>query len=317
MFESLTGAAQRGDVWKGVGEGTDLLKSYTNAANQNLRSGYGGANQVLQSGMAQGNSALSRGNMQARGDINRGTNAAMGQLRGANDRLQPYYSQGTQANTMYGNALGINGGEARAQTQGVYMDDPIMQALMNQSNENVLKRYNASGLANSGVSRAAILQNQYANYGNWLDRLNGQGQQGFAAAGQMGQNNTNMAQIEQQRGNALSGLAQQLGQNTADNTYRYTQPMAGNRVDLGRGIAQNALNLGQARAGLTTDARAASANTRGMGWQNALSLLGSGVNAATGITSIGGGGGSAWNTNPSTFANFSGQRTAGEKLPWA
>lgn len=288
MLGSLTGSAQRGDVWKGAEEATGLLKSYTGAANQNLRSGYGGANNVLNSGMRQGAGAMARGAATARGDINAGAGRARSALTGANALMQPFQQQGTRANTMYGDAIGINGADARGAAQNVYMSDPIMEALMNQSNENVLQRYNASGLANSGASRAAILQNQYNNYGSWLDRLNNQGQMGMQAAGQMGQNNTNIANLEQQRGTQLAGIAERLGQGQADNTLRYNTQIAGNRVDLGRGIASNALNLGNARAGLMTDARTAVANTRGMGWQNALNLLGSGLNAATGITNAGG-----------------------------
>lgn len=288
IFDSLTGAAQRGDIWKGVGEATDVMKSYTNAANRDLRTGYNVANNTLNTGMATGAANLRSGAARARSDVNAGTNSALASLRGGNATVQPYYQQGTAANTMYGNALGINGAAAREQTQGTYMSDPIMQGLMNQANENVLKRYNASGLANSGASRAAILQNQYNNYGGWLDRLNGQGQMGFQAAGQMNQNAANMANLQAARGNALSGISERLGQGQADNSYRYRTQTAGNRVNLGRETAQNTLNLGNSRADMITGARTAAANTRGMGWQNAFNMLGSGLNMATGISNAGG-----------------------------
>lgn len=274
IFDSLTGKAQQRDIKRGQAEATGYLTGANQQASNYLNQGYGGANAGLNAGMRQGNQYLTQGAQTARRDIMSGTGAAI-------NALSPYQQAGTQANTMYGNAIGLNGNQARTESQGVYMSDPIMQALMNQSNENVLQRYNASGLANSGVSRAAILQNQYNNYGGWLDRLNQQGQQGYQAA-------QGVSSLQANRGNALANIASNLGQQRADNTYRYGTQVAGNRVDLGRGQATNALNLGQQQAGLATDTASALANTRGMGWQNAMNLLGSGVNAATGIQKAGG-----------------------------
>lgn len=274
IFDSLTGKAQQRDIKRGQAEATGYLTGANDQASGYLNQGYNSANTGLTTGQRQGNQYLTQGAQTARQDIMRGTGAAL-------DALSPFAQSGTAANTMYSNAIGLNGNQARDQSQSVYMNDPIMASLMNQANESILQRYNASGLANSGVSRSAILQNQYNNYGGWLDRLNQQGQQGYSAA-------QGIANTQNNRGAALANIASNLGQQRADNTYRYGSQIAGNRVDLGRGQASNALNLGNAQAGLATDTASALANTRGMGWQNALNMLGSGVNAATGVQKAGG-----------------------------
>lgn len=310
FFSSLTGGKQRGDIYKGQQEAATILQDGMKGATTNLYRQYGQADSALGRGQRQTTAAYNTG----RADINSGADQALGYYQGANALMQPYQAQGTRANTMYGNALGINGADARAQTQGVYMSDPIMEQLMAGADKSTFQRYNAGGMGDSGASRAAVLQGRYNNYGGWLDRLDNQGNRGLQAAQQMGQNNSQMANVATNRGNALANMAQWQGNSAAN----YANQYAGNRVNLGNSLANLVWDKSQKVADNAVGARSAIAGTRGMGWQNALEIGKMAVSAATGMPmpSSGGSGGGGWNTNPATFANFSSQVTPGEKLPW-
>lgn len=277
FFGSLTGSTQRKDIRRGLQQSTEAMNKGNEEATNFLNTGYGQANTQLATGLQRSNQQISTGYGQARSDVLGNTSAA---LKGANSALQPYAAQGQRANTMYGNALGINGTGARGAAQNTYMNDPIMEQLMASSDKNIFQRYNAGGMGDSGASRAAVLQGRYDNYGNWLDRLNGQGQQGFAAAGQMGQNTAN---IYQNRGNALAGLATGRADRLSSNTNSYTGMQAGNRVNRANALASNRINLANGNANNITGAASAVANTRGMGWQNALNLGSMALKAYTGM----------------------------------
>lgn len=104
----------------------------------------------------------------------------------------------------------------------------------------------AMGMGDSGASRLAIaragMERGSQDYGNYMNRLQGFGQQGYGAAGQS-------AGIASGAGNMLGQMRMGLGQN-----------LAGNEISSG-------------------NAMAASRNT---GWQNILGLVGAGANAYAG-----------------------------------
>lgn len=273
FFSSLTGGSQRHDVYEGQKEASAALDSGFNNANKIWNQTANQGMNYLRAGQKQTTVAYNTG----RKDINSGADAALGYLGDSNALLQPYAEQGTRANTMYGDAIGVNGADARTTAQGNYLSDPIFAALMEKGNSDIFKKYNAGGMGDSGASRAAVLQSSYDNYSDWLDRLSGQGQQGLQAAGQMGQNNANMATVSTNRGTALAGLDQWQGNNAKD----YATAFAGNRVNLGNTVGQGLMDVANTKAGNAISARSALANTRGMGWQNALSLGGTALKATT------------------------------------
>lgn len=274
FFSSLTGGKQRHDLYEGQKEAANALDVGRKEATNVMRGGYDKADAALKRGQGQTNAAYYQG----RGDVNAGATQALSLLSNSNALMQPYQAQGARANTMYGDAIGVNGTDARGAAQGTYMSDPIYASLMDKTNNDIFKRYNAGGMANSGASMQAILNSQVDGYGNWLDRLNGQGQMGFQAAGQMGQNNQAMASTATNRGNALASLAQWQGNNATD----YAKNFASNRVNLGNSLGSMAWDMGNKKADLATSTRGALASTRGMGWQNALSLGGTALKAFTG-----------------------------------
>lgn len=92
-----------------------------------------------------------------------------------------YYDQlngtGANANTMYGNALGLNGTSGTAAAQGAYTTAPGYQFQMDQEMQALDRQRAASGsLASGGASADAIKYAQglaSQDYGSWLDRLMG------------------------------------------------------------------------------------------------------------------------------------------------
>ena len=106
---------------------------------------------------------------------------------------KPYAEAGHRGQTAYENTLGLNGQQARQQQfREGYEQDPALQYRQQQNQTamtNLLRKYNASGQGvNSGAALygAGRLQNEQFNtdWGNYQNRLQGMGQQGFQAAGQ-------------------------------------------------------------------------------------------------------------------------------------
>lgn len=162
------------------------------------------------------------------------------------DILDPYVQQGGQANTMYANALGVNGQAAAQGANSAYFDSPIWQQINDRSQNALMRYHNARGGVGSGAALAAGSDTAYKNYGNWLSQLQGLGQQG-------GQYATTQA-------GARSGIRQ--GQ--ADTAFNYGATRAGNAINYGNALAQ----------------------TRGIGVNNLMGLVGLGTNAYTAFKGV-------------------------------
>ena len=141
------------------------------------------------------------------------------------DKYNPYAQQGGQANTMYGNALGTNGLQAQQQFgQNYAANDPFRLQNAQLASDQLRRQYNSrgqgySGSADLGVARANLQQGSQ-DYNNYLNRLQGAGQQGLTATG------------------AQSGLYQGLG----NAGMQYGQSQAGNEISYGNASAQNDTN---------------------------------------------------------------------------
>lgn len=92
-----------------------------------------------------------------------------------------YYDQlngtGSAANTMYGNALGLNGTSGTQAAQDAYTMSPGTQFSIDQGLQAAERARAASGMLGSGNTSADAIKlaQGYASqdYGDWLDRLNG------------------------------------------------------------------------------------------------------------------------------------------------
>lgn len=122
---------------------------------------------------------------------------------------EPWYGTGSAANTMYADALGLNGTSGTATAQSAYETSPGYQFQLDQGTQAALRGASAAGMLNSGNTLTALSQYGQGlakqDYGSWLDRLNGVSGQGLTAAGGQQQGDTSLANLYQ------SGTDNRLG----------------------------------------------------------------------------------------------------------
>ena len=160
--------------------------------------------------------------------IGEGLQNQLGYYSGAKDEAQgylsPYAQQGGQANTAYGNLLGLNGSGAQGQARQAYEGyNPYLQGDMDASARSIARRGVASGSYNSGLN--ALAQNRAGmeigsrDFGAYNDRLAGQGQMGYGAA------------------TGLAGNAWNYAQNAGQAQQGATQGYVGNNTNLGNALS--------------------------------------------------------------------------------
>lgn len=183
---------------------------------------------------------LAAANQRAEGYLSQGRDNARMEITGGRDRalgyIQPYAQQGQAGSKMYGDALGLNGADARTAAYGTYSSSPFLEAQRGAGDNALMglfKRYNAQGMGNSGQSRLAVSraagEREASNQNSWFDRINGVGTQG-------GQYAQTAAGLEQGTGQYLADLESGYGQQRAGNTINY-----GNAQAATRGIGVNNL----------------------------------------------------------------------------
>lgn len=178
----------------------DTQKRYTNEA-------FANSTRELQQGRDKGLDAYGQGYSQAQGYLN------------------PYATQGGQANNLYGTYLGLNGADAqRGALQQYAGGDPFRQFNEDQANRGLSRQFNKMGMLDSGNSRLAMsrasLERGSQDYNNYLGRLSQLGQQGYGASQQLG------------------GYAMQNGSNIAGLWNNYGQQQAGNEIQKGNALSQ-------------------------------------------------------------------------------
>lgn len=186
-----------------------------------------------------------------------GRNALTSGYQAAQARYEPYSQmgqQGQQDYDLYRKAIGLEGADGYDEAYSTFEADPFRD-YRNQNVGNVLRdsfrRYNAGGMANSGANVLAQgrIGAEYAqrDVDDFRNRLQGAGQYG--------------TQIGYGADTALAGL-----------DYGHGQQMNQSYTNQGNAIAHS--QLGQAQA---------DAQTRGIGVNNLMRLVGTGTNAvATG-----------------------------------
>lgn len=157
--------------------------------------------------MQQANNALQTGANNATADFN-------------TNYYTPYTQTGTNANTMYANALGLNGAAGNTAATGAFQTSPGYNFALQQGAQ-ALDR-SAAGAGNFGSGNAAVALQNYGQgmanqqYGNWLSNLQGLGAQGLTAAtGQTGREQS-LANIQTGLGQGQAGVIQN-GVNQATN----------------------------------------------------------------------------------------------------
>jgi len=261
FFGSLTGSDQRRDMNRAYADSTATVNKGYDAARGNLASGYGAANQAY----GQARTDVNSGYQNALSSLARGTNQAVG-------AYQPYSETGQNANTLYSNALGLNGAAAQQTFQQNYQADPFRDANADFANNALMQVLNARGLSGSGAAAAAVAQESLRrgseDYNNYLNRLSGLQSQGAQTAGNIANLYANQGQQGAQYGmQAGSDLANIQG-NRAATAYTYGTGQAGLDTDQAITNAGNRINLGNAQAA-----------SRGILGNNLMSLLGTAAQA--------------------------------------
>ena len=125
--------------------------------------------------------------------------------------LDPYAQQGNRAQTMYSNALGINGGDAQNQFYSQYQASPMMAYLQKQAAQRSAAQ---GGGPSSGVYAAAQTRVGAENLNSYLQQLGGQAGMGGQVAGQQSQNALG-------HGNGMANIYGGFGQQRATNAINY------------------------------------------------------------------------------------------------
>jgi hypothetical protein len=160
--------------------------------------------------------------------INDGQNESRAALDQAIAAYSPYAQSGQAANTMYSNALGLNGADGNTAATSAFQAGPGYQFALDQGTQAALRGASAGGMLNSGNTLTALagfgqgLANQ--EYGGWLDRLAGQSAQGLQAASGQAQGYGNMSNIFQ------NSIDRRLGLEGA-----YTQGITGQNNQIAQG----------------------------------------------------------------------------------
>jgi hypothetical protein len=119
--------------------------------------------------------------------INTGEDKSGAALDSAVGAYQPWVGTGEQANTLYADALGLNGTAGNARATGAFQTGPGYDFALKQGEQSALRGASAAGMLNSGNTLTALTQFGQGladqEYGSWLDRLNGVSGQGLSAAG--------------------------------------------------------------------------------------------------------------------------------------
>ncbi len=128
---------------------------------------------------------MERANAQATASLGAGKAAARQDYSTAQGFYQPYAQQGSRANALYGDALGVNGAGARtAATANFQATSPYSQTGDDYAMQGVLRQMNARGMGSSGNALLAMQrvgsERFDQRYNNWMGQLQGAGQQGMA-----------------------------------------------------------------------------------------------------------------------------------------
>jgi len=145
----------------------------------------------------------------------------------ADSYYQPLYDNSLRGSNMYANALGLNGTDGNTAATSAYRTMPGYQFALNQGLDAVNRKASAGGMLSSGNTMMAL--NDYAkgmadkDYGGWLDRLGGLGQQAVGIAGARAGIAGQQAGNNMAFGNTLGNWRMGTGKNVADMTIQGAQ----------------------------------------------------------------------------------------------
>jgi hypothetical protein len=93
------------------------------------------------------------------------------QFQESKNLLLPYTPGSQEALTQYGNAVGVNGGDAQQQYYQNFQADPGFQTSLNSSLDETMKRYSIMGRTGGGLANSLLKTGQNALLGAYDKRL--------------------------------------------------------------------------------------------------------------------------------------------------
>lgn len=175
---------------------------------------------------------IRRADRQATSALTDGFNQQSQRYDQAAGMFDPFVQEGRQGSEMYNALIGLRGGDAANTAYGTLSSLPAFQGQLAQDSNALLRNLNARGMGGGGTAAMAGQRVLQQSVGNWLDRFQQAGQQGFQAS------------------NALAGTRMAQG----DNAMGFGATRANQAVGLGNAMAgtrNTALNnlIGLAGAG--------------------------------------------------------------------
>lgn len=237
---------------------TKQQEGYTQKGIDALGKGVTGARTDLTDYLGKTLGALGTGYQTGVSALNNGFGSAIGSVQTGIDKLNPWVTQGQAANTMQGNALGINGAVGNQAAVGAFQASPGYQWNVDQATDAAARKANALGISASGNTLDAItrLGSNLANqeYGSWYDRLTGLSTQGQNAANSQLSGYQNLGNLQAQQGSALAQLGQNYAQNQASAYNNVGNTLAGANMAQGTGTAGLYQSLAGNMANISTNA---------------------------------------------------------------
>lgn len=176
--------------------------------------GGGAAQRDIQAAKGRADSALDTGYNTGRGDYER-----------AGHRFDDYAATGGNAMRMYADATGVNGRGAYQGAVDNFAGDPFRQGNEDFAQRQLGRSFAPRGMRYSGNAMLAAargsMERGSTDWNNWLNRIQGQGEQGFRATGAQAGVDTGMGD-----------MAMGYGQTKAGNEINYGNAMASNRGTL-------------------------------------------------------------------------------------
>jgi hypothetical protein len=289
---------------------TSISGATTNELNQNaslslgaLGTGASAARADITGQLQPSLDALGTGFDTARSDLTSNYGPAADSIRTGIAGFQPWINSGTAADSMYGDALGLNGAAGNAAATGAFQASPGYQWNVDQATDAAARKASSLGVAGSGNTLSAIttLGENLANneYGNWLSNLNNASSRGLTAASASAAGDYNLANLGVQQGRDLGNVDTSRGAAVAGTLTNYGANLGNLDTGLGTGTASIYTGLGNSLANSNTNFM----NTLGRNDTNAgeaqdaasmansnmrLGLLGLGVRGAGSLLGTGG-----------------------------
>lgn len=181
------------------------------------------------------------------GYLDAGRTGALDSLTAAGDVYRPLMSKYGAATSLGLDALGVNGPEGNARATNAFQAGPGYNWMVDQSLEGVARKANALGMGAGGNTLAALsdragnLANQ--EYGSWLDRLGGYVSPELSATSGLAGTTAAKAPVYVNDANSRVGLENSITQGiNSQETQAANAEMQGSKNLWG--LAQNLVGLG-------------------------------------------------------------------------